>query len=44
MRAVIQRVLNASVSVDQKEVSRIDQGLLCLHLETQPQMSAQIIV
>jgi len=30
MRAVIQRVLNASVSVDQKEVSRIDKGLLIL--------------
>ncbi len=30
MRAVIQRVLNASVSVDQKEVSRIEKGLLIL--------------
>jgi len=30
MRAVIQRVLNASVSVDQKEVSRINKGLLIL--------------
>lgn len=30
MRAVIQRVLNASVSVNQKEVSRIDKGLLIL--------------
>ena len=30
MRAVIQRVLNASVSVDQIEVSRIEKGLLIL--------------
>jgi len=30
MRVVIQRVLNASVSVDQKEVSRIGKGLLIL--------------
>ncbi len=30
MRVVIQRVLNASVSVDRKEVSRIGKGLLIL--------------
>lgn len=30
MRAVLQRVTNASVSVDNKEVSAIKQGLLCL--------------